>query len=317
VAGQVCNVSVIVVNWNAKRLLLECIRSILERNDGFLRDLIVVDNGSVDGSGEAVQSVSPLVRVIENKENLGFARANNLGVAHSSGEYLFFVNSDVVVSAGCIKELATYLEVNPSVAIVGPRLLNPDGSLQPSCKRRPTLWRSLCLSIGLHGMFPRNKYLCGEDMHYFAHDETIEAETLVGAFLGVRKAALDDVGLFDERFFFYGEEVDLCMRAKAAGWRVVFHPNAEATHLGGGSSSSDPERFLLQMHKSRYLFWRKHASSLVQLLYTLIAILRNTRLIVLSLGAVLLGPAAIWCKAQTVRTRYHVLLSGIVNLVKA
>jgi GT2 family glycosyltransferase len=271
------DVSIVIVNWNTRALLLQCIGSILETTHGASLEIIVVDNGSEDDSAQAVASAYPSARVIQNGENLGFAKANNIGMRLAQGEFLCLVNSDVIVLPGAVEEMLRYIRGNPGIGILGPRLLNPDMSLQPSCKYFPTLRTAGCHAVGLNAFFPRNRYLCGEHMPSASHVRIRECDVMVGAFLMVRLTALKEVGLFDERFFIYGEEVDLCHRFHDCGWGVVYFPGVSVIHIGGASSSRNAQRFFCESFKSKRMYWMKHYGSLSQLAFVLISLLHQIR----------------------------------------
>jgi hypothetical protein len=265
--------SVVIVSWNTKQHLLNCISSLA--NQSGIKEVIVVDNGSTDGSPEAVEKQFPQVKLIRNKENLGFAKANNIGMRASTGRYLCLINSDVIVQNGCIEKLAEFMDANPSVGISGPKILNPDGSLRVSCRHFPSIWNNLCQVLGFNKLFPKSVFFSEPFMKYWAHDEMRKVDALSGCFWMVRRKALDEVGLLDEDFFFYGEDVDWCRRFHKAGWDVVFYPQAEIIHFGGASSKNAPIRFYLEMQKADLQYWRKHHGRLGQAAYWMIILLRQ------------------------------------------
>ena len=230
-------ISVIMINWNTD-FTEQCLTSLTLAPSNRSIETIVVDNCSSDGSPEMVEDKFPQVRLIRSHKNLGFARANNLGIHHSSGRYISLVNSDAKVVLGCLDTLADYLDQNPAVGNVGPRVLNPDMTLQSSCRRFPTLWNNFCSATGLASAFKGFRLFSGEHMFFFRHDRTMAVEVLVGCFWMLRRDAIKDVGLLDEDFFMYGEDVDWCRRCWKAGWRIVFLPTAQAIHYRGGSSQT-------------------------------------------------------------------------------
>ncbi len=269
------NVSIIIVNWNTKALLLQCLESLSTRSGQYTIEIIVVDNASSDGSVEAVKNSFPQVTVIRNEANFGFAKATNIGLQSSSGRYACLVNSDVVIRDDCIDRLCEYMDQHPSIGISGPRLLNSDLSMQPSCKYFPSLWNNLCVTLGLYKLFPQSAFFSSEHMWFFAHNEIKYVDVLVGAFLMVRRKAIDQVGLLDERFFIYGEETDWCRRFWNAGWKIVFNPQGEAIHFGAGSSSADPGRFSRELYRSKRIYWKKNHSFLTQTVFMLISLLNQ------------------------------------------
>jgi hypothetical protein len=254
------------VNWNTKEYLKKCLVSINLAIPGIKAEVIVVDNASNDGSVDIVRKEFPFVKLIINSENLGFSKANNIGIASSIGNYLCFINSDVVVDRNCIKDLVQYLNKNINTGIVGPLIKNPDGTVQPSCYGYPTLWNMFCSAMGLHRFFPRSKLFCGR-MIYRIHDTVQSVEVLVGCFWCVRREALDSVGVLDENFFMYAEDIDWCKRYRDAGWDVVFYPGAEAIHFGGASSENAPIRFYIEMQKADLQYWEKHHGNVMKYFY--------------------------------------------------
>jgi hypothetical protein len=256
-SGRGVDVSVIIVNWNTRQLVLECLDSLEKSGTDCRLEIIVVDNGSEDGSVEAVRGRFPGVRVIGNGTNLGFAKANNIGIRQSSGRYLCLVNSDVKVRKGCIDALVRYMDANRGTGMVGPRILNPDLSVQDSCRRFPSLWTNLVVATGLDKLFPKSRVFYGEHMFFFSHDRMLDTDYIAGCFMLVRRETIDQVGLMDERFFIYQEEVDWCRRIRDGGWKVMFFPGAEAIHHHGASSSRDPLRFELARQRSVLLYWKK------------------------------------------------------------
>jgi GT2 family glycosyltransferase len=224
--------------------------------------VIVVDNASTDGSPEAVCAALPTVRIIRNTANQGFAKANNIGIRASSGDYLFLINSDVVVKENCFSRMVQYMDEHPHVGLLGPRITGADGRVQRSCMAYPSLWNTFARALALDTLFPSSKLLGGQLLTYWGHDETRAVEVINGCFWLVRRSALDHVGLLDERFLIYGEDIDWCKRFNESGWKVVFYPDAEAIHYGGASSANSPVKFYVEMQRATYQYWRKHHSRL-------------------------------------------------------
>jgi GT2 family glycosyltransferase len=251
------DISVIIVNWNTKDLLDQCLGSLTLPGVRSI-ETIVVDNGSSDGSSEMVEDKFPQVKLIRSHENLGFAKANNLGIRNSSGRYISLVNSDVRVLPGCLDALADYLDRSPSVGIVGPRILNADMTLQSSCRRFPTIWNNICSAVGLATAFPKTRVFSGEHMLYFPHDRITPVDVLVGCFWMTRRTVMEAVGPLDEDFFMYGEDVDWCRRCWKAGWKVVLLPDAQAIHHRGASAASQPVRAAVVQQRSILHYWSKH-----------------------------------------------------------
>ena len=252
------DISVVITSWNAKSFLLQCLQSIVEGEIKHSVEVIVVDNGSTDGSCEAVKEKFRDVVLIEKSENHGFAKANNIGMLSSKGRYICLVNSDIKVLNGCLDRMVNYMDENPQVGILGPKVLWGDMTLQSSCRMVPTLWNNFCPAVGLNRIFRRSKLFSGEHMLHFQHDRIERVDVLVGCFMMVRREAIERVGLLDERFFIYGEDIDWCKRFWDAGWEVVFFPFAEVIHYGRGSSSNAPLKFVLEQEKTVIQYWKKH-----------------------------------------------------------
>jgi GT2 family glycosyltransferase len=249
-------ISVIVVSWNAREYLRDCLASVRATGQDEVCETIVIDNASADGSAEMVSIEFPEVVLLRSDVNLGFAAANNLGMQHARGEILAFVNSDVVLHPDCLQLMRAFLEQHQDVGIVGPRIVDRDGRLQSSCRRLPTVWNNFCRALAIDRVFSRASLLSGHEMRHFDHDVQAEAEVLSGCLWVVRTQAAQVVGALDERFFFYMEDVDWCRRFRNAGWRLVFYPHATATHYGGGSSANAPLRYSLHYHRASLTYWK-------------------------------------------------------------
>jgi N-acetylglucosaminyl-diphospho-decaprenol L-rhamnosyltransferase len=220
------DVSVVVVTYNALPWLEQCLDSVRGH------DVVVVDHGSTDGTVELARTRG--VRVIE-QENKGMGGGNNAGMRATDGRYYLLLNSDAWVRAGGVQKLVEFADAHPEVAVVGPKLLNPDGSLQRSVRGEPTLWRLATEYLYIRKLAPRSRRLNPLYRGDFAHDRVEAVDWLYGPALLVRREAADAVGLFDEDFFMFSEEVDWMTRFRRAGWSVVFFPDAEVVHVGGAS----------------------------------------------------------------------------------
>jgi hypothetical protein len=264
-------VSVIIVNWNAREYLLQCLASLTPAACRHAMEIIVVDNDSSDGSPEAVEAQFPHVQLVRSGANLGFARGNNLGVARSRGRYLAFVNSDVKVLPNCLTTLVDYCDQHPDVGVAGPRVIGGDGKLQRSCRGFPTVWNMFCRALALDAMFPRVKMFSGYELGYWPQETLRSVEVLSGCFWLVRREALEKVGLLDEAFFMYGEDVDWCKRFWDGGWKLMFVPAAGAIHYGGASSANAPVRFYIERQRADLQYWRKHHGWLAVSCYFLIS----------------------------------------------
>lgn len=250
-------VSFVIVTWNAKEHVSECLRSLRE-NYRAPAEIIVVDNASLDGTAERVRKDFPECRLVETGANLGFAKGNNVGIARATGKYLFLVNSDVKILPGCVESLLELMESNPDVALAGPQMQGADGSVRRSTMRFPTLWNSLCRALALDTIFPRSSIFAGYLMGDFDHRRSRDVEILNGWFWVVRQEALQQVGVLDERFFMYGEDMDWSYRFRKAGWRNVFCAESAAVHYGGASSGLAPARFYVEKQCANLQYWEKH-----------------------------------------------------------
>ena len=268
-------VSVVIVNWNARNFLSECLRSLNDKVYNGPLEIIVVDNASSDGSREMVCTQFPNVTLICNEDNLGFARANNIGIRRSAGEYLALVNSDVEVFPSCITALIDLMESNPDIGMAGPRIIGNDGEFQRSYRGFPTLWNTLCRALALDSIMPNAPWANGYLQRHAQHETCTRVEILSGCFWMIRREALKDVGLLDERFFIYGEDMDWCKRFWDARWPAMFVPRGEAVHYGGGSSSNAPVRFFIEMQRADFQYWEKHHSRAANKVYFLITLLHH------------------------------------------
>ena len=258
-------VAVVIVVWNAKQYVLECLKSLREHCGKVCSEVIVVDNASTDGTPELVAEMFPEVKLIRNPENSGFAKANNIGIAQTSADYICLVNSDVKFLDDCISPMVRYLSGHPGVGMLGPKMLAASGEVRRSTMRFPTVWNNFCRAIGLDSLFKGSRSFGGLLMSDFDHQTTAPVEVLNGWFLLVRRSAVERVGLLDPQFFMYGEDVDWCYRFRQAGEEVVFFAEAGAIHYGGASSSHAPLRFYLELYRATWQYWRKHHSGPAQI----------------------------------------------------
>ena len=242
------DVSVVVVTFNSAQWIERCLESVRGH------ETIVVDHGSDDGTLDVVRKHFPEARVIE-QENRGMGGGNNAGMRLASGPYFLLLNSDAWVVGDGIERLAAFADEHPDAAVVGPRLLNPDGSLQRSARAFPTLWRLATEYLFLRKLAPRSSLLNRFYEGGFDHDEAREVDWLFGACLLVRRDAADEVGLFDEEFFMFSEETDWCYRFRQAGWSVWFYPGAEVVHVGGASHGG---RLFAENVRGHVRFLAKH-----------------------------------------------------------
>jgi GT2 family glycosyltransferase len=257
-------VSVVIVVWNAQKYVLECLGSLRMHCAESCSEVIVVDNASTDGTPELIEAIFPEFKLIRNAENLGFAKANNIGIAECTGDYICLVNSDVKFLDDCISPMLDYFAKNPAVGMLGPRMLSAKGEVRRSTMRFPTVWNNFCRALGIDSLFKGSRFFGGMMMSDFDHRTTEPVEVLNGWFLLLRRSAIERVGLLDPQFFMYGEDVDWCYRFRQAGQPVVFFAEAGAIHYGGASSANAPVRFYLELYRATWQYWRKHHGGLAQ-----------------------------------------------------
>jgi GT2 family glycosyltransferase len=251
--------SIVIVNYNTEKLLEGCLESIYAGANGTPFDVWVVDNHSRDRSVEMVKSRFPKVKLVENESNLGFSRANNMVIAQSASEYILLLNPDTLVIDDSIDKMIRFMDEHPEVGISGCKVLNADRTLQLACRRSiPTPKVAFFRLTGLSKLFPKSQAVAQYNLTYKDPDETHEVDAVSGAFLMIRRKAVEDVGLLDERFFMYGEELDWCLRAKRAGWAVMYHPRAEIIHYKGESTKYNSRKAALEFYRAMYLFHKKH-----------------------------------------------------------
>jgi len=252
----VTDVSVIVVSYNARDHLERCLETVAGR----AHEVIVVDSGSTDGSRELVRERFPGVRLVELAENRGYGAGANEGIRIASGRWFLLLNSDAWPVGSAIEELAAFGDRHPEIGVAGPKLLNPDGSLQRSVRGFPTVWRLATEYFFLRKLAPGTRALNAFYAANFDHETVRRAEFLMGAALLLRREAIAQVGGFDERFFMFSEETDLCYRMHKAGWTVEFFPEAEFVHVGGASTRSEWGRMYREQLRGHLLFLAKHQS---------------------------------------------------------
>jgi hypothetical protein len=260
------NLSVVIVNWNTRDLLAGCLSSIYTDPPSEPFEVLVIDNASTDGSAQMVREHFPQTRLIENHKNLGFARANNQAIRKSNSRYVLLLNPDTEVGSGALEKLVEYMEQNPRVGAAGSRLLNPDGSLQISCFPTPTLFRELWRLFHLDTVYPLGTYA----MKTWELDSARPVDVLMGACMILRRETLHQVGLFDEDYFMYSEETDLCNRIQRAGWGLSWVPQAKVMHYGAQSARQVSADMFMNLYHSKIIYFRKNHGRLVGNLYKLI-----------------------------------------------
>jgi GT2 family glycosyltransferase len=253
--------SVVIVSWNTRKLVLDCLDSLVKCQFSVPVEVILVDNASSDNTADYIRKQFPGTRIIENNTNLGFARGNNQGLQVCSGEFIALINSDVVVSDGCLETMVNYMQQQPDVGMLGPKMILRDGSIGKSCYRFPTLWGWFCNAFSLSTVFNNSQRFGDFSMANFKYDQTVDVDILTGWFWMVRKKAIDKIGHLDTQFFMYGEDLDWPKRFHEGGWRVVFLSEAQAIHYCGASSDRAPTRFYVEKNRANLQYFKKHHSA--------------------------------------------------------
>jgi len=264
------DLAIIIVSWNCRKYLKSCLKSIFQSKKDSSVEIFVVDNNSSDGTVEMVKKEFPKVQLIANNFNAGFAKANNQALKIAKGKYLLLLNPDTEVKADTLTKAVAYLNDHPKAGIMGCKILNPNGSLQNSVRRFPNLSSQILILLKFHNFFPDleplKKYFA-KDFNY--HKEQ-EADQIMGAFFMIRKECLDEIGLFDEKFWLWFEEVDFCKRVKDKGWKVLYTPELEIIHAQGKSFAQiKAVKEQIIFNRSLLYYFRKHFSPIEYLILLL------------------------------------------------
>jgi GT2 family glycosyltransferase len=261
--------SIIIISWNVRKELLDCIGSIRNNPPSCHFEIIVVDNASIDDTIEAVKSNFPEVELIINETNRGFAVANNLGIQKTRGQYILFLNPDTIVHPHSLDILINFMDKNKDAGVCGPKLLNFDGSLQESIREFPTFRAALHRHTAFRYLYIF-KWMYKKWAMKEHDDKQMDVDQVMGAALMTRKSIIEQVGPMDEQFFMYYEEVDLCYRIKTAGWHIVYVPESEITHIGGCSSGQIPAEKRIMALTSLLKFFKKHRGAYSTALFVLL-----------------------------------------------
>lgn len=263
------DVSIIIVNYNTKELLSQTIVSVISTTRGIDYEIIVVDNASKDGSVEMMGIEFPQVLLIANNENLGYAKANNIGIKRALGKFILLLNSDTVVIGDCIKDCIEFMGKDKSIGALGCRVELRNGELDRACRRGfPTPSASLYYMFKLDKLYPESKRFGQYNLTYLSEEDINEVDVLVGAFMLLRGSVIEEVGLLDEEFFMYGEDIDWCFRIKAAGYKNIYYPKAKIIHYKGASSKKRRFMTIYEFHRAMYLFYNKHYKAQYNFLVT-------------------------------------------------
>ena len=257
------DIAVIVVNWNAREDLRRCLESLMAAPKPAMDySVFVVDNASSDGSAAMVSAEFPGVRLLGNRDNLGFSKANNQAIAQTDSRYVFLLNSDAAVFPGTLDALVGYADLYTNAGILGPKVLNIDGSLQFSCRRFPSLGAGFFRNTYLGRLFPNNKFARDYLMADFDHAHALSVDWVSGCAMLIRRELIEKIGALDERFYMYCEDVDICQRTWDAGEEVVYVPDAVVTHAIGRSSDKNADKMIIEFHRSWYAYdLKRHPKS--------------------------------------------------------
>jgi N-acetylglucosaminyl-diphospho-decaprenol L-rhamnosyltransferase len=253
------DLSIVIVNWNTRDLLRDCLTSVYASEGDFAFQVVVVDNCSQDGSISMVRDEFPLVHLIESEINGGYAYANNLGLRRLVARYYLLLNADTMLPPHALQEMLQFMDTHAEAGIAGPKLVMSNGSLDLACRRGfPTVENSCYKLFGLSRLFPKSRRFGAYNLTYLDPDETSEVDSVVGAFMMVRGEVVEEVGGLDEEFFMYAEDLDWALRAKQAGWKVYYYPEVTVLHYKRQSSDQNRNRARYEFWRAMYVFYRKH-----------------------------------------------------------
>lgn len=252
------DLSITICSWNTIDDLRACLQSLREAKSEANFEVIVVDNNSEDGSPDMAESEFPEFTLLRQSRNLGFTGGHNLALTHCRGEHKALLNSDTIVHPGAIGTVVEFMQNNPESGIVGPKLLNPDGSLQYSCRRFPNPVAAAFRNTILGRLFPNNRYTRDYLMQDWKHDGPRDVDWVSGAALFIRGNVLAEIGPLDNNLFMFCEDVDWAKRTWNAGYKVTYLPNAVITHAIGRSTDKAPNRMIARFHRSMFRYYKKH-----------------------------------------------------------
>jgi GT2 family glycosyltransferase len=254
------DLSICIVSFMTRELLRDCLNSINNQPSIYSTEIIIVDNGSSDGTLEMLKTDFPQIQLIQNSKNLGFTYPMNQALRAAQGRYLVQLNPDTLMIEDALRELFIFMQAHPEVGICGPKVLNRDGTLQKQCRRgepRPLAVIGHFLRLGK--IFPKNKSLNEYLLNYLDEDEANPVAGVAGSCMMIRREVIDQIGYLDEQYFAYQEDADYCRRARDAGWQVYYLPTAKIIHFGGqGGSRVQPVRSIIEWHRSYWIYYRKH-----------------------------------------------------------
>ena len=250
--------SIIILTWNSQEVIKNCLDSIYSSNRDLNFEIIVVDNNSRDRTKEILKNSYPKVKLIANVKNLGYAKGNNQGIEKSKSEFILLLNPDVKLIDDFLTKITKFFKEHPKAGALGPQLLNPDKSIQSSCREFPEYSTILWELLSLSHIFLRSKIFGRWRMRYFDHNSLAEVDQPMGSVLLIRRKTLEEVGLFDTNFKMFFNDVDLCYRIKKAGWKIYFYPGAKAFHIKGSSTQKAKAKMIFLSHWGFYKFLKKY-----------------------------------------------------------
>lgn len=265
------DLGIVIVNWNTRDLLRRCLDTVFASTGDIIYRVVVVDNGSEDGSADMVQAAFPQADVIDGQGNVGYPAGNNLGLealgfspegaVEDAPRYVLLLNPDTELSPPTLADAVAYMDSHPDAGVMGPKLVLPDGSLDLACRRSfPTPEVSLWRMIGFSKLFPNSRTFARYNLTFLDENEETEVDSVVGAFMIARKEAVEQVGMLDDGFFMYGEDLDWAKRIKEAGWKVMYYPAIEVKHVKRAASRQS-KRAQFEFVRAMLLFYRKHYQS--------------------------------------------------------
>ncbi|MDR2966330.1 MAG: glycosyltransferase family 2 protein [Methanobacteriaceae archaeon] len=271
------DLSIIIVSYETYELTKQTINSVIDTNHEFSFEIITVDNCSKDNSYNQLKSAfkkeseNNLIKFIANDKNEGFAVANNIGIKIAKGDFILLLNSDTIVVDQTIENTLDYIKKNIDVGVIGSKVILSDGTLDKACRRSfPEPKNSFYRLFGLAKLFPNNKKFNQYNLSYLDENGIYEVDSLTGAFMLLRKVAIDQVGLLDEDFFMYGEDIDYCYRIKKAGWKIIYYGNSEIIHYKGSSSKKKKSKLIYEFYRAMYLFYNKHYKNEYSIVTTIV-----------------------------------------------
>ncbi len=277
--------SVVIVNYNVKEELTFCLSSVQQALQDIEGEVFVVDNHSADGSCDVIKTLFPWVTLIENAENLGFARANNIAIKKSCGEYVLLLNPDTVVEQDTFSKMLAFMDEHDNCGGLGVKMLDAQGTFLPESKRGiPTPWVAFCKLFGLYKLFPKSEKCNRYYLSNISQDLVAEVEILAGACMLLRKSVLDEVGLLDETYFLYGEDVDISYRILQAGYKNYYFPETSIIHLKGASTKKLEVKSVREFYRSMEIFCERHFTQYNKLFLLFVKIGINVRMAFAMLG---------------------------------